>query len=229
MVIKGLQKLSLIDYPGHICATVFTAGCNFRCPYCHNPELVDGSPELPVIPQAELLHFLRRRRKFLDGVTITGGEPTLHHDLPELLAQIKSLGLKVKLDTNGSNPALIETPLDAQLVDCIGLDIKSSPARYSQAAGVPVCLEDIARSLELTLARAPSYELRCTILPRLHDERTLRELGQFVRGAKLLYLQRFRATKVLDPAFSTAPPFPDDKMHAFAQMLGEYVQCCRVR
>ena len=229
MVIKGLQKTSLIDYPGYICATAFAFGCNFRCPYCHNPELVNGGAELPDIPIPELMDFLRRRRDLLDGLTVTGGEPLIHAGLPEFLAGVKALGLRVKLDTNGSNPFLLQRLLSEGLVDFIALDVKSSPSRYSEAIGVPAPLSNIEKSLRLTLESGCEYELRCTILPRLHDERTLRELGEFVRGAETLCLQRFRSVKVLDPSYADEPSFTEDEMSRFAELLGEYVGCCRVR
>ncbi|TSC53635.1 MAG: pyruvate formate lyase activating enzyme [Parcubacteria group bacterium LiPW_39] len=174
MLLGGLQKLTLIDYPGKIAATVFTVGCNFDCPFCHNPELVDPQKikKQPRIAEKYFFEFLDDRRGMLEGVCITGGEPTLQPDLPDFISQIKNLGFLVKLDTNGTNPTMLEKLLAANLVDFVAMDIKAPLEKYKKVAGKNVSLENIQRSVELT-RRAPDYEFRTTVLPALHSRKDI--------------------------------------------------------
>ena len=213
MTLGGLQKLTLIDYPGRLAATVFTVGCNFYCPYCHNPELVDSAriKKQPEVSEKELFDFLAARQGLLEGVCVTGGEPTLQADLPEFIRKIKDLGYLVKLDTNGSNPVALERLLNDRLVDYVAMDIKAPLEKYKKVVGPKVSLQDIQRSVELTRS-APDYEFRTTVLPRLHSAKDILSIGRWLQGAKKYYLQQFRPTKCLDSAYEQEKPFDLDKL-----------------
>ncbi|MCD5416615.1 anaerobic ribonucleoside-triphosphate reductase activating protein [Candidatus Bipolaricaulota bacterium] len=187
-----LLPTTLTDYPGMIAALAYTAACNFRCPFCHNSELVlpKQSKRLNLLPEKEVLYFLRERQGFLDGLVITGGEPTLHHDLPEFIARVKRLGLLVKLDTNGSRPEMLDDLLRAHLIDYVAMDVKCSPARYDELTGVHVDMEAIERSIALIIARAPDYEFRTTVAPTM-SEADIKGLVPLLSGAKRYFLQQF--------------------------------------
>ena len=191
MDFSGWLKLTLVDYDNHIATTFFTAGCNFRCPFCHNSDLVLRPDEAPKIPWETLLAFLKKRQGVLEGVCITGGEPTLMPDLEEKIRQIKALGYDVKLDTNGSRPEVIQHLLDEHLLDYIAMDIKNSPERYAETIGLKdVDLETIQKSIAI-IKTAPDYEFRTTIMDELFDEESIRSLGKFISGAKRLFLQHY--------------------------------------
>ena len=197
-MIAGLQKMTLLDYPGKVACTVFLQGCNFRCPFCHNSPLLPGKGE-EGITEEELLVFLRKRRGILDAVCISGGEPTLYAGLEGLLRQIKALGYLVKLDTNGSRPAVLKALVTEKLVDYVAMDVKNCPARYGQTVGVKnMDLVPLEESLRLLLSGAVDYELRTTVVDEFHDEASIREMGRWLcdlaPGAKpkRLFLQPFR-------------------------------------
>ena len=191
MRIVGLQKMTLLDYPGKVACTVFLGGCNFSCPFCHNSELLDGSAE-SVMEAGELLAFLEKRQGLLDGVCITGGEPTLQKDLPELLASIKALGFAVKLDTNGYRPEVLKDLVGRGLVEYVAMDVKNSPDRYAETAGLPGL--DIARieeSLSFLLSGAVDYELRTTVAEPLHDRQTMAGIGRWLEKLSKNKARRF--------------------------------------
>jgi len=192
MEITGLQKTTLLDYPGKIACTVFFSGCNFRCPFCHNASLVtaDHRPQ-PVMDDEGLLAFLQTRRRKLDGVCITGGEPTLQPQLPQLLQRIKELGFLIKLDTNGSRPQVLRQLVDNQLIDYVAMDIKSSPDGYETLCGGPVDLQAIRESAEFLLHGHVDYEFRTTLVKPLHTAADLDAIGRWLTGAKRYYLQQF--------------------------------------
>ena len=180
MRIVGLQKMTLLDYPGRVACTVFLGGCNFRCPFCHNSELLDGTAE-PIMAQQTLLSFLEKRKGLLDGVCITGGEPTLQRDLPALLSAVKALGYAVKLDTNGYRPEILKDLVGQGLVDYVAMDVKNSPARYAETAGLPEL--DIARieeSLTFLLSDSVDYELRTTVAEPLHDRQAMADIVRWL-------------------------------------------------
>ena len=192
MNINGLQKLTLLDYPGKVACTVFLAGCNLRCPFCHNSELLDGTAET-VMDDAGLLDFLRKRRGMLDGVAFTGGEPLLRPELPEMLRAVRELGYAVKLDTNGTLPDALERVLDAGLADYVAMDVKNSPARYAETCGVgTVDMAAIYASIDLLRSGETDYEFRTTVVDELHDDESILAIGQMIRGAKRYFLQPFR-------------------------------------
>lgn len=191
MTINGLQKLTLLDYPGHTACTVFLGGCNFRCPFCHNFELVESPAPTDGISEQELLAFLSKRRGLLDGVCISGGEPTLCPRLTQLIKSIKDLGFKVKLDTNGSNPQIIRGLLDANLLDYIAMDIKAAPENYEKVAGVCVNMNAIGQSIRMIMDSGIDYEFRTTVVEPLHRLQDFQAIGPWLKGAKGYFLQPF--------------------------------------
>ncbi len=182
MKIAGLQKMTLLDYPGKVACTVFLPGCNFCCPFCHNAELLDGAIS-PVMDDRGLLEFLEKRRGILEAVCISGGEPTLHPGLGELLRAIKGMGYLVKLDTNGYRPEVLKQLAADGLLDYVAMDIKNSPARYAVTAGVnELDLTALEESITFLMTEGPDYEFRTTVAAQLHDERSIREMGQWLLG-----------------------------------------------
>ena len=202
MVIGGFQKFSLADFPGKISAIVFTRGCNFRCPYCHNPELVDPACYTPEISPEEVLRFLGSRTRQLQGVVLTGGEPTLHADLPSFLAEIRELGFAAKLDTNGSNPDLLQEIIRDSLVDYIAMDIKAPLDAYSRISGVPVRVEDIERSVRLVIGSGLPHEFRTTYQGSLLSTEDMGAIAGIVQGCAHYVVQSFRPSRTLDPTMA---------------------------
>lgn len=200
MLLGGLQKLTLIDYPGKIAAAVFTAGCNFRCPFCHNPELVlpEQIKKQSKISLFNFFDFLKSRRSQLEGVCITGGEPTLHQDLPDFIKRIKDLGFLVKLDTNGSHPKVLSQLIQNHLIDTIAMDIKSSAERYVQACGVKCDLNIIERSIRLIQTSGLDYIFRTTVVPDLVNKTDIKKIKTWLADDKDLVLQEFRPEKTLE-------------------------------
>lgn len=190
MIIKGLQKLTLLDFPGRVACTVFTAGCNFRCPFCHNASLVLGD-EGEIIPEEEILAFLEARRGRLTGVCISGGEPTLQPDLVKFIRSVRALGYAVKLDTNGYRPEVIAALVDEGLVDYIAMDIKTSPERYSEVAGVDVDVDMIRASANIIMRMGVPYEFRTTVVRELHSREDFVKIGNWLAGAEKYFLQGF--------------------------------------
>lgn len=192
MVFAGLQKLTLLDYPGHTACTVFTQGCDFRCPFCHNASLLEATaPENPV-GEEEILAFLKKRRGVLDGVAITGGEPLLHPGLRDFILRVRELGFAVKLDTNGSHPAYLRRLIDEGLLDMVAMDIKNCPAHYARTVGVPgLDLTPVRESAALLMAGCVPFEFRTTVVRELHSEEDMRGIGEWLRGDWPYFLQRF--------------------------------------
>ena len=192
MKIKGLQKLTLLDYPGRLAATVFLGGCNFRCPFCHNASLVVRGDDTE-ISEDELFAFLENRRGKLSGVCITGGEPTLHPSLPSFIQRIRALGYSVKLDTNGTNPDMLESLVRDGLIDYVAMDVKASIEGYGRVAGVPgLDTTAIERSIDFLISGAVDYEFRTTVVRELHTAADLEALAQRIRGARAYFLQPFK-------------------------------------
>lgn len=192
MQICGLNKTTLLDYPGRVAATIFLGGCNFRCPFCHNASLVMEPDSQPQLSLEEVLSFLKKRAGLLDGICVTGGEPTLAPDLPDFLCKIKELGLLVKLDTNGYRPDVTKALINEGLVDHIAMDIKSSLSGYSLATGRPdLPVEPIMESISLLMNGTIEYEFRTTVVGGLHTEKDFREIGQMLKGCRAYFLQPF--------------------------------------
>ncbi|MEW6329151.1 MAG: anaerobic ribonucleoside-triphosphate reductase activating protein [Candidatus Micrarchaeota archaeon] len=229
MIIKGFQKTSLIDFPGNISAIVFLARCNFRCPFCYNRDLVLDSPSLPEIPQEEILRELARRKKYLDGVVLTGGEPLLNEDVLPFMKKIKEMGYLVKLDTNGSNPALLARVLKEKLADYVAMDVKSSPGKYEKAAGVKINIEDIKKSARLVMESGIDYEFRTTVVPGLVDAGDVEKIGKWLKGARAYYLQQFRPMTTLDPECAKVKPYAREKLLEFRRLAEKYFKKVEVR
>ncbi len=228
MRIGGLQASSLIDFPGTISAVVFTVGCNFRCPYCHNPDLVLETPER-IIPTEEILEFLRARQGVLPAVTVTGGEPTMHEDLCDFLAQIRALGYRIKLDTNGTNPEMLERAVERGLVDYVAMDIKAPLARYARVVGSTVNTTAISRSVAFLLEGGVEYEFRTTVVRSQLSAEDIMEIGKELSGAKRYYLQQFVPAKTLHPTFRRAMSYSTQELREFAHALSASIDHCDVR
>ena len=229
MLISGLQKLTLLDYPGTVACTVFTGGCNFRCPFCHNAPLV--LPELMAqdTDEEQVLAFLKKRQGVLDGVAITGGEPLLHKDIGAFLAKVKALGYQIKLDTNGSFPELLMELVKDGLVDRVAMDIKNAPALYPETVGVEkLDMDAIARSKDFLLSGTVDYEFRTTVVKGLHTEESLVEAAKWIAGAKEYYLQQFKDSgHVLN--ITGLGAFDEKEMHALAEAVRPWVPSVQVR
>lgn len=192
MRLGGIQKLTLLDYPGTVACTVFTLGCNMRCPFCHNALLVTKTEEAEVYPEEEFFAFLNKRRGILDGVCVTGGEPLLQSDAGEFIAKIKALGYKVKLDTNGSFPDRLEEILKSGNVDYVAMDIKNSPEKYAETVGIPgFDVSKIQRSIEIIRSSGIEYEFRTTVVAPLHNGESITGAAQMVKGSPKYFLQNF--------------------------------------
>jgi pyruvate formate lyase activating enzyme len=232
MTIGGLQKLTLIDYPDKIACTVFTVGCNFRCPFCHNPELVDSFrfDQRQIVDEGVFFDFLRSRQGLLDGVCMTGGEPTLHKDLPEFFKKIRDLGFKIKLDTNGTNPEILENLLKDKLLDYIAMDIKTNLVNYEKVVGTKVNLENIEKSVKIIMASGLDYEFRTTVVPGLHTEEDVMQIAEEIRGAKKYYLQQFRSSaKLLDVAYQKVKPYPTEFLNRIKDKIKDFFEVCEIR
>ncbi len=227
--IKGLQKTSMVDYPGKICAVVFVGNCNFRCPFCHNPDLILKHRKLPNIPEKEIFEYLERRRKWVDGVCITGGEPCLYDDLVDFIKKIRSMKFLTKLDTNGSNPDMLKYLIKKKLVDYIAMDIKAPLKKYDNVAGVKVNILNIRKSASLILKSGIDYEFRTTIVPRLFNEDDIVSIGKWLKGAKLYALQQFRPMVTLDKKYQKEASYPEQKLRMFAEVAKSYFKKVEVR
>ena len=229
MNVGGFQRFSLIDYPGKICAIVFTQGCNFRCPYCHNPELVDLEKFSKSISEKEIFSFLEKRKGKLDAVSITGGEPTLQKELIEFLKKIKNMGYLVKLDSNGTHPEIIEKIIKEGLVDYLAMDVKAPLEKYNKVTGVDVDISKIKKSIDLIMNSSLDYEFRTTVLKSQLSKDDIREIGKLIKGAKLYVLQKFVPSKTLDPKFLDEKTYTDEEFEQLKKELEKYVDRCVVR
>ena len=225
MEIAGLQKTTLLDYPGKVACTVFLSGCNFRCPFCQNSEILTGSGG-EQIPEEELFSFLERRRGILDGVCVSGGEPLLG-DVAPLLERIKGLGYGVKIDTNGAFPEKLKELYGRGLVDFVAMDIKNSPQKYEKTAGARVDTGKIKESAAFLMESGVGYEFRTTVVKQLHAGEDFVRIGQWLRGAKAYFLQTFRDTEtVLRPGLT---PCTEAEMQAFKRLLLPFIPNARIR
>jgi len=229
MKIGGIQKVSLIDYPGEVGAIVFTQGCNLRCPYCHNPELV--KPELfrAVLGEQDVLSLLRDRRRYLSAVTVTGGEPCIQDDLVAFLLTLREMGYLVKLDTNGTHPFVLYEVLKKEAVNYVSMDIKAPPDKYGEIIRVAVDMKNITKSVELIMESGLPYDFRTTVVKSLLEPRDFEKIGALIRDARLHILQRFIPLQTLDPAFAEEKTFSDEEMEEAAGIMRTYVGECRVR
>ena len=233
MSLGGLQKTSLIDYPKKVSCVLFLSGCNFECPYCHNPQLAKGPGNAvsPFMNGEDLYAFLERRKTLLDGVVISGGEPTLDKDLVSLCESIKGIGYAVKLDTNGSRPQVIEKLIEENLVDYIAMDVKTDLFHYAPYIQNDLDPEHLLESIEVIMASAPDYEFRTTCAKPFVDEKIIENIAKTIRGAKSYVLQPFRQGEVLHPEFFKDPDaaYDKDQMSTLQSIAAPWVEECVVR
>ena len=228
MHIHGLQKLAMVDYPGKLAATVFTGGCNLRCPFCHNALLVTRLAETPEIPEQEVLDFLASRRGLLDGVVLTGGEPLLQPDAADFLWKVRELGFAVKLDTNGCDPARLAEILNQGLVDYVAMDIKNAPERYAETAGVPgLDLTPIRESAGFLMKGGLPFEFRTTVVRPLHDSDCFQAIGAWLAGDEPYFLQGFQDSG--DLIGTGLSPFGEEEMIGFRSILSNFIPNAALR
>ena len=233
MLISGVQQFTMLDYPEKTACIIWTAGCNFRCGYCHNPEFVlpEKVRELSdtFISEEAILSFLKSRIGKLDGVVISGGEPTMHLDLPEFITKIKKLGFLVKLDTNGNNPFMVRTLIDEKLIDYVAMDMKTDLENYEELVGCRAKPAFIKLTIEMLLSGEIPYEFRSTLIREVHTESTLQEMASLIDGARVVYLQQFRPDHTLDPAYASMHPFSKEQMEQIRSIFTPHVRSVHIR
>ncbi len=230
LVIKGLQKTSLVDYPGKIACTIFLPNCNFRCGFCHNKDLVINPDKLESIDEKKLLDFLKERKKWIEGICITGGEPLLYKEITNFLKKVKEFGYAIKIDTNGTNPELISELIKEKLVDFIAMDIKNSFERYNETAGTNVSIEKIKKSIEIIKNSKIDYEFRTTVVPGLHRTEDIKKIGEITKGCKKLVIQNFRADEnVIDARYKNHKAFSRKELEEFKEILKPYSKSVEIR
>ena len=227
MKICGFNKTTLLDYPGCVAATIFLGGCNFRCPFCHNGDLVLKSGQMTGYEEKEVLAFLKKRRNVLEGVCITGGEPTLHAELPEFISKIKELGYLVKLDTNGSNPEMLKSLVKEKLIDYVAMDVKAPLAKYEKVCGVAVDVEKIKQSVEFLKQGEIPYEFRTTVVKGLHTGEDILEIGRYLHGASKYFLQSYEESEQNLCKDFTA--MPREELFLLEQELKTEIEYVKVR
>ena len=223
MVIAGLQNLSLVDYPGFLSAVVFLQGCNFRCGYCQNPDLVTLEKKFD-FSEEKVFKYLNLRKDQLEAVVISGGEPAIYNDLPDFLEKIKALGLKIKFDTNGSRPGIIEDLIKRELVDYIAVDIKTSLPKYKLVTDEKNIQKKIKEAVKLIMLSTVDYEFRTTCVPGIVDEKDIHKIGKLVKGASKYFLQQFRSQVTYSASFGEVKPYEKETLERFAEVLRKYVQ-----
>jgi pyruvate formate lyase activating enzyme len=239
MFIKGLQKTTLIDYPGKVACTVFLAGCNFRCPWCYAPHLVlpEKIEKQPSISQEEFFSFLEERKELLDGVCVCGGEPTVNQELPQFIKKIKDIGYLVKLDSNGSNPEMLEKLFRDKLLDYLAMDIKAplsvsskQESKYNQATGVEVNLNKIKKSIELIKNSGIDYEFRTTLIPGFHSKQDVVQIAKDISPAKKYYLQNFKPEETIDShRFQGMKPYGREFALEIIEEISSFFEICKLR
>ncbi len=232
MVISGLEKFTLLDYPGKTSAIVFTYGCNFRCPFCHNPELViEPLNSKYVYTEEEVLKFLKSRVGKLDALVITGGEPLLYNDIIDFIVHVRELGFLVKVDTNGSNPKFLKEIIDKGIVDYWAMDVKYGADKYLEGfnGSVHVSFEDLVSSIQEIKNSKVDYEFRTTVVRGIHDIKEMEKISELVKGADNYYIQNFRAGKTLDKNLTNANSFTDKELNEFKDIIKPFVGSVEIR
>lgn len=223
----GIQKLTLLDFPGKVACTVFTVGCNFRCPFCHNASLVTHTEDAGLLEESELLSFLSKRRGIIEGVCLTGGEPLIWPDAGEFLGRVREMGYSVKLDTNGSCPERLAEILEKGLADYVAMDVKSSPRGYALAAGTENALESVEKSVLLLKEGKVPFEFRTTVVKGLHTPEDVEDIGRWIAGAERYYLQGFRDSG--DLIGSGLAAFTPEEMNGLLEIARKYVPNTEIR
>lgn len=230
MDIKGLQKVSLVDFPGGICSTLFVGGCNLRCSYCYNKDLVLNPQNVPTISTGEILNYLKQKSSFLDAACISGGEPTLQEDLLDFLAEIKKLGLKVKLDTNGTKPEVISRLLQEDLLDYVALDLKAPFTKYTSISGSAVDPAKLKETIALLKNSSVEHEFRTTVIPELLKDEDIFNIAAEIAGCRRYVLQQFHPrSTMIDPSLHSLKPYSREKIGEIARLCQKYVQSVQLR
>lgn len=224
MKIYGIEKLSLVDYDGYVAATVFTGGCNFKCPFCHNAPLVADYKEIAVIEESEVLDYLKKRKGVIEGLCITGGEPTLNNDLPTFCEKVKNLDILVKVDSNGTNPNMLKTLYNNKLADYFAIDIKNDKKNYSKIIGYDTFdTTKVEKTVDFLINSKANYEFRTTVINEFHEESNIKAIGEWIEGAKKYFLQKFKSgDNCLSP--EGLSPVPDKIAHSFLEIVKPYVK-----
>ncbi|MBN2567461.1 anaerobic ribonucleoside-triphosphate reductase activating protein [Candidatus Woesearchaeota archaeon] len=229
MEIKGFQKTSLNNYPDKVVSVLFLAGCNMRCPFCHNPELVVGYHKLPTLDEDEVVDQLVAQKKWIDGVVITGGEPTLNPDLPDFAARLKGFGLLVKVDTNGTNPALLKEMIERKVVDYVAMDIKAPKEKYPLVAGAAVDMAKVEESIRLLKESGIEHEFRTTVVPQFLDGNDILSIGRWLHGAERYTLQQFRSSAdMLDNELKGEGSYSKEEFEGFRKALAPHFKDVRL-
>lgn len=225
MEIKGFIETSMVDWDGKVSSVIFLPGCNFRCPYCQNGVLIFSPEELRTIPFDEIKKSLLEHKEWIDGVVLTGGEPTIHKDLPDLIKKIKELGFLVKLDTNGANPKMMGDLIKAKIIDYVALDFKAPlDERYNKACGAEVDLKKIKESIKILMNGEIDYEFRCTVVPTILDEDEIEAMAKSIKGAKKFVLQQFQPEHTIDEKFRILEPYSKEKLEKLVHTASKYVR-----
>lgn len=230
MIISGFQKSTFLDYPDKLSALIFTYGCNLRCRYCHNPELVTLPCNMSsLVKEEDILSFLKKRKDFLDALVITGGEPTLQNDLIPFIKKVKDIGLLVKLDTNGTNSVIVKEILDLDIVDYWAMDIKYEEEIYKQNLQEDIQYKEIRESIKLIMDRARDYEFRTTYVKGIHTIESVRGIGELIKGAKRYYIQNFRPGKTIDMGLNISNSFTLNELKKMKNEMKKYVKDTEIR
>jgi len=227
--IKGFQKISLIDYPGKVCSVIFLAGCNFRCPYCQNPDLIKKPNKIKDIAFERVLNYMIKKRKWIDGICITGGEPTIYNDLPAFIQKVKKKGFLIKLDTNGTNPDMLEHLIRNCLIDYVSMDIKSPLEKYDIAANTKVNKSAIRRSVELIKKSGLDYEFRTTVVPTLFKGKDALAIGEWLNGASKFFIQQFRPTVTLNKSYQKKQPYSEAELNELKEIMTPFFESVEIR
>ena len=227
MNIHGLQKMTLLDFPGKVACTVFLGGCDMRCPFCHNWELVDASAQA-IMDENELFRFLGGRIGLLDGVAFTGGEPLMRNDLMDVIKRIRDMGFKIKLDTNGNHPDRLRSVVDAGLIDYVAMDVKNSPERYGETIGLPgFDISRIKESIDYLMNCGTDYEFRTTVVKQFHDEDSFKGIAELIKGAEKYYLQGFVDRETVP--YAGLEGYTKEEMEKFLGIVSPYVKSAEIR
>ena len=228
MDIYGLEKLSLVDYDGFVAATVFTGSCNFKCGFCHNSALVLDYKSLPPIPESNILSYLKKRKGILEGLCITGGEPTLNPDLPEFIKKVKDIGYSVKIDTNGTNPEMVKLLVKEHLADYFAIDIKNDRENYAEIIGFKTFnTQKIEKTVEFLLSGKIGYEFRTTLIAEYHKAENIRRIGEWIKGADKYFMQKFKSGD--NCIAQNLSPVAEDKAKEFAEIVRPFVKSVGLR
>lgn len=230
MKIAGMQKVSLIDYSPYVSTVLFTVGCPFRCGYCHNPDLVEHDPSMTLLDEQDIFRHLEEKKAWVDAVVVTGGEPTIHKDLPEFIAKVKKKGFLVKLDTNGTNPEMLKRILEEGNVDYVAMDVKHAFDSYHSVVGVDVQTQKMKESIALLQKGIVDYEFRTTVIPGLVDKKVIQEIGEELKGSKRYVIQGFRNTSdMYDNSYKERVPYTRKKLEEMREAVREQFGCVEIR